>query len=559
MALDQRSCSVLHYLARSEGTVAIPLLTETFRVSRRTIYYDLDKIDDWLKKQGFSPMKRIRGSGVVLEEAERGSVREAIQNLRERDYEYGTAERQSWMVLHLMTAGRPVFIEDFTRLFRVSRNTVIEDIKALKHRLRSFRVSLISDRKRGYCIEGEEKDCRRGMLEHLSGLFPEDAWPLLETNKQNLFRQGRAFGFPSFPPHLFDDVAELIQEEEKRYGVEYTDAVHLQLTLRLLFLLRRIQLGRRVRLDPVEKGVLRDAPERDMAQTLMEKISKLFSVSVPGDEIDYLTSHLLGARINKLGTESDSEDLQRLSGVIRRMIDDFEKRALVRFPDREAMEHNMLIHLKSAYYRLMYDIPVNNPVAGQVMERYPEIYQITEQVIHHLEAIVHKPVPKSEIAFMAMHFGGWLRRGGLTVRRKPRVLIVCAGGVGTSRMLQQQLEERFPSMEILRTATIRHYRRYQDQADVILSTAPLEPAPPVPVMTVSPILTGAQLAELQRKLGLEEAHPRAPSPEALLRVVEQYAEIRDRAGLERALGRLFHPSERPLPSKPGLEDLLSGE
>jgi mannitol operon transcriptional antiterminator len=42
-------------------------------------------------------------------------------------------------------------------------------------------------------------------------------------------------------------------------------------------------------------------------------------------------------------------------------------------------------------------------------------------------------------------------------------------------------------------------------------------------------------------------------------VVEQYAEIRDRAGLERALGRLFHPSERSLPPKPGLEDLLSRE
>ena len=220
----------------------------------------------------------------------------------------------------------------------------------------------------------------------------------------------------------------------------------------------------------------------------------------------------------------------------------------------------MLIHLKSAYYRLIYDIPVNNPVAGQVMERYPEIYQITEQVIHHLEAIVHKPLPKSEIAFMAMHFGGWLRRGGLTVRRNPRVLIVCAGGVGTSRMLQQQLEERFPSMDILRTATIRNYRRHLDQADVILTTAPLQPASPaVPVMTVSPILTGAQLAALQRKLGLEEAHPPlAPSLDSLLRVVEQYAEIRDRAGLERALDRLFHPSERALfLPKPGLEDLLS--
>lgn len=559
MALDQRSCSVLHYLAHSEGTVTISFLTEAFRVSRRTIYYDLDKIDDWLKKQGYSPVKRIRGLGVVLEETERKSIREAIKHLRKRDYEYGTSERQVWIVLHLMTSDRPIFIEDFIRLFRVSRNTVIEDIKVLKNRLRSFHVSLMSDRKRGYFIEGEEKNCRRGMLQFLSRLFPEDAWPLLETNKQNLFRQGRAFGFPSFPPRFLDDVTELIQDCENRYGMEYTDQVHLQLALRLLFILRRIQLGRVVRLDPVEKSVLRDTRERTMAQTLMDKTSKIFSLSVPDDEVDYLTSHLLGARINKLGMESDSGDLQRLSRIIQRMIDDFEKKALVFFPDRKSMEHNMLIHLKSAYYRLIYDIPVNNPVARQVMERYPEIYHITEQVIHHLEEIVPRPVPKSEIAFMAMHFGGWLRRGGLTVRRKPKVLIVCAGGVGTSRMLQQQLEELLPTIDILRTATIRNYQLYQDRADIILSTTPLEPDPAVPVMTVSPILTEAQLSELQRKLGLEEAHPCAPSPEALLGTIEQYAEIRDRTGLERALRRFLHSPERALPSKPGLKDLLTRE
>lgn len=562
MALDQRSCSILSYLAHSDGTVTIPFLTDTFRVSRRTIYYDLEKIDDWLKKRGYAPVKKIRGSGLVLEEREKRNIREAIKSLQEQDYEYATEERQTWIVLHVMTAGRPVFIEDFTRLFRVSRNTVIEDIKALKHRLGAFHVSLLSDRKKGYLIQGDEKNCRKAMVEYLSKIFPEDAWPLLETNKQNLFRQGRAFGFPSFHPRLFDDFMRLIQECEKQFGVEYTDAVHLQLALRLLFILRRVQLGRVVRFDPIEKSVLRNTPERTMAQTLMEKISHLFPLSVPDDEIDYLTTHLLGARINELRVqEADSGDIQRLSAIIRKMIDDFEKRALVRFPDRKQMEHNMLIHLKSAYYRLIYDIPVNNPVAEQVMERYPEIYQITQQVIHHLEAVVRKPVPKNEIAFMAMHFGGWLRREGLRVRGKRKVLIVCAGGVGTSRMLQQQLEERFPAVEILRTATVRNYRFYQDQADVIISTAPLkETSPSVPVMTVSPILTEAQLSELQRKLGLEEASPHSPSVDALLAVIEQYATIRDRSGLEQALRRFFHRPERAaLHSKPGLADLLSRE
>jgi mannitol operon transcriptional antiterminator len=565
MALDQRSCSILNHLVHADGYVTIPFLTETFRVSRRTIYYDLDKIDDWLKERGYSPLKKIRNAGVYLEEKEKRKIQEDIKTLNERDYEYTTKERQAWIILHLMTTDRPVFIDDLAQLFRVSRNTIIEDIKILKNRLDGFQVALLSDRRKGYLIEGDEKSCRKAMVYYLSVIFPEHAWSVLEMNKQKLFRHEGAMVFPSLHPRVFDDLVHFIQRCETQFELEYTDDVHRQLAIRLIFILRRIQLDRVVRFDPIEKDVLSDTPEKALAQRLMEHLAHVYRLDIPDDEIYYLATHFLGARVNDLRVqETDSRDIKKLAVIIKKMIDDFEKLALVQFQDREQMERNMLIHLKSAYYRLIYDIQMINPVAEQVIEHYPEIYHLTEKVIHHLEAVVQKPVPENEIAFMALHFGGWLRREGLRVRKKSKVLVVCANGVGTSRMLQQQLEEWFPSIEIIRTATTRNYHQYKHQADFIISTTPLADGDPsVPIMTVSPILTEAQLLELQKKLALKTEAPRRRhlSVETILEIVEQHATIADRSGLYQALQGYLHQPEivGMYREKPGLADLLSSD
>lgn len=47
MSLDQLSTAILSHLVKAQTFVSVGELTEKFHISRRTIYYDMGKINDW--------------------------------------------------------------------------------------------------------------------------------------------------------------------------------------------------------------------------------------------------------------------------------------------------------------------------------------------------------------------------------------------------------------------------------------------------------------------------------------------------------------------------------
>lgn len=67
MALDERSTAILEYLRRAKTYVKPNELMEKFHISRRTVYYDVDKINDWLADQKMNPIKAVRSAGFLLE------------------------------------------------------------------------------------------------------------------------------------------------------------------------------------------------------------------------------------------------------------------------------------------------------------------------------------------------------------------------------------------------------------------------------------------------------------------------------------------------------------
>ena len=54
MILDTRSINILQQIIQAEGYVPINQLIDVIQVSKRTLYYDIKKIDDWLQEEGFS-------------------------------------------------------------------------------------------------------------------------------------------------------------------------------------------------------------------------------------------------------------------------------------------------------------------------------------------------------------------------------------------------------------------------------------------------------------------------------------------------------------------------
>lgn len=68
MPLDQRRSAILHQVLNTTSYVTCGELTEQLNISRRTLYYDIEKINGWLKETGLTPIKRRRSAGFYLED-----------------------------------------------------------------------------------------------------------------------------------------------------------------------------------------------------------------------------------------------------------------------------------------------------------------------------------------------------------------------------------------------------------------------------------------------------------------------------------------------------------
>ncbi|SHG99766.1 HTH domain-containing protein [Virgibacillus chiguensis] len=145
--MNQRSMAVLNMLVEQEGYLSSEQLAKAFHVSRRTIYNDIGKINDWLKKQKLEIVKQVRAEGFYLEASTKEALSQTDSLVQAQYYEYTKEERKAWIYLHITCSSKTYFLEDFQNLFQVSRNTVLEDIKALKNEIQLEQLQMHTNRR----------------------------------------------------------------------------------------------------------------------------------------------------------------------------------------------------------------------------------------------------------------------------------------------------------------------------------------------------------------------------------------------------------------------------
>lgn len=79
-------------------------LTKQFGISQRTIYYDLQQIDDWLEENKLTRTQRIYGKGIYLDSETRRKLQDVTHIDNDWDYRFDQWERIYLIVLHLLVA-----------------------------------------------------------------------------------------------------------------------------------------------------------------------------------------------------------------------------------------------------------------------------------------------------------------------------------------------------------------------------------------------------------------------------------------------------------------------
>ncbi|MBA4493535.1 BglG family transcription antiterminator [Paenactinomyces guangxiensis] len=520
MFLNQRCTIILEKLMNSNSYVLINELVEELKVSRRSIYYDLEKIDGWLKNHGLPPVSRIRFTGISLHPKTKEAIPSLIKTINTQEYEYTVEERKAWIAICLLSQNRPYHIDDLMQMTNVSRTTTIEDLKKLKEDLLRYRLQLKYERKHGYQIAGQENNIRRAIVYFLSRFYTRNDWKGISSqihlilNNQMINRQIEENGLQK--------IYKIITESEQLLGKQFTDDVLMSLSIRLLLFINRFVQGHIVSIDLVEKKVLQATREYVAARGIANQLESALAIHFPENETVYMTIHLLGAKVNTF--DAEDEQGSALQTVVQQMVNDFETFACIQFQQKDRLVNNLLVHLKPAYYRIKYGIDVENPLAETIKTKYGDVFDITRRAAHHFEGFTGNPVSDGELAYIAMHFLGWINQGDRVTPRQ-KVLIVCPNGVGTSRILQKQLEDLFPNLEVSDVVSTRQYEEMELNVDVVLSTSTIRRRNK-PVWIVNPILNESEKEMLYKKVNaLFPARKNSWSAQALLEMIKKYATV----------------------------------
>lgn len=81
--LDKRCKEILQSIIYASGFIKVQTIADQMGVSKRSIYYDLNKINDWLRCNSMPEMKQQRAKGIFIEETYKKKIQEILFGQKE--------------------------------------------------------------------------------------------------------------------------------------------------------------------------------------------------------------------------------------------------------------------------------------------------------------------------------------------------------------------------------------------------------------------------------------------------------------------------------------------
>lgn len=556
MVLDKRRAHLLSIIQHSPDPVPTKELVARMNLSQRTIYYDLDQINSWLKTEGLEPIESQHGKGLYLPPDSKSKLMVSKdQSFEDWQYQLSKEEREVLIKASILLEEQDASMQRFMDLTSMSRGTIAKVIKDIKKEFHEAGLHLYYKKGSGYRLRGPEEAKRTMLSTILATIFSHHDWQNVRNEVHRMIQpEADTWSQETEQRRL---VREILYEAEKELGLTLTDEMVEILSLQILMIMKRIEWHKYISVPEEEKEVLKQTEAYRAALHITNKLD----VTFPDDEVCFITMNLLGSKVQQDNFNRYTEqELSGLKEVVQRMIHDFQLYSCVVFDDKKGLQENLISHIKPTFYRLKYGLSIANDLSDSIQSTYPDIFHLTKRVMRHLELYVGKSVPDEEAAYITLHFGGWLTKEQKKVETKFKALIVCENGIGTSNMLRTQLENLIAGLNVITTLSMRDYRTNEYEADIIFSTNYIKEKD-IPVIHVPAILTNSEKERVMQRMNeLFDSKPTEKNrTDLLMDVIKRHAIIHEEDILKRELVQLLEQTTPTIKElrKPMLNELLT--
>ncbi|MFV9510113.1 BglG family transcription antiterminator [Tepidibacillus sp. LV47] len=473
--MNERQKQLLIFLLKQDRYVSVVDLAKTHHCSEKTIRNDFKEIDRWLAKYEVQLIRKPNyGVYLLANEDERKRILNEIgkENILTDD------ERKKEIIKILLLHNKEITIQDLTKNFHVSKAMIREDLEYIEKWLHRFGMHLMRKRKAGVKVEGEEREQRIALANIID-----------ET---------------SFEPYEIAFVKNQLANLEESFPFSFTDEALEQLTLHIMLVIKRMKLGKTIKMEETELNNIYKLKEYPFAKELAECLKKSFVVDFPPSEIAYIASHLAGAKIRYEGLEKEG-GINRLNPITlqftKSLIEEVAKLTGENFLNDRELFMGLAFHLQSALNRIKYRLPLTNPMLHDIKKMYRYMFEVILSVLSAIEKKIKLYIPEDEIAFIVLHFQASLERLKQKNGKRKKAIIACHMGIGMSQLLKTKLERKFNFLEIVDAVSVSNLQKKikVKEPDLIISTVPITHMD-LPIITISPLLSESEQRKLEQFL-----------------------------------------------------------
>lgn len=367
MRLSARQAQIARLLSHERRSVSLEELSKSLGVSVRTLYNDVNAINDCLSGLNVGDLhvvsRTIDGAGVDWSRISDLGVTSEGPVL--------SAEDRRIMMLLRICCGATVTIPSLMDVFEVSRNTVISDIRDIKAKVRSFGAFLESSPGRGYCLFGDEREIREILWTGLQTLRTDDC-----LGEAKAFLQHALVSESGEEIDFYELCRCLVKQYESDLDTRvFLDGDGLDLLMIQISWLRSLG-GYVIEMGRDEQATLISTLSYRSVQCSAAKMRQA-GLIVPDQELLYITSLLLGIKTASAARHGDEDaHVRRLA---ERLALNFERVSCLNYVDRSIVCQQMANHIRPLYYRLKYGLQAENPLVNDIRRVYPMSFEFTRR------------------------------------------------------------------------------------------------------------------------------------------------------------------------------------
>lgn len=475
---------MLGFIINNKKPLKINDIAEKYNISPRTIRYDLDKIDKYLKEMGLEGLTRRPNEGVSIS-IKNGDIEilsKALDGINCYDYVMSQDERVHYIICELLRKDEYTTINSMANKMFVSRGTISNDLKEVKKIFEKNKIKLESIKGKGVKALGDEVKLR-SIASNIM-FKSSDMTSNFNINIMKMFKDIDV-----------EFISNLIKSAENQMRNTLSDYAFNNLVIHIMISIKRIQLCKDILMDEKELKNLIKTPEFSIAAGITKMLEERYHIDIPESEIGYIAIHFLAS--NVMLTEEKSEDLLYIQLIVSTLVEAVEKKVKYKLIIDEQLFDGLIQHIRPMIYRLKHGINISNPLIDEIILKYKHIFDYVKDGIDFLKRDLNiDTISKEEIGYITLHFMASIERLKNRNKAKPQVLVVCATGIGTSKFLSIKLKSIF-DIDILETISSHDIKKVIDNknVDIIVSTIPVK-IKNIRCVVVSTFLTEKDISEL---------------------------------------------------------------